>query len=92
MGDPVEKPVFNALDRRVARLVAGRCSKNREVVELIVSLVSYQLRQGHVCLDLYSDPPARGLNHSSRMAFGLHCRSSCRKVPWLQMKILGTSH
>ena len=58
MGDSVEKPVFNALDRRVARLVAGRCSKNREVVELVVSLVSYQLRQGHVCLDLYSDPPA----------------------------------
>lgn len=58
MGDLVENPVFNALDRRVARLIAERCGKNKEAVELIVSLTSYLLRQGHVCLDLNSYPPA----------------------------------
>ena len=58
MGDLVEIPLFNALDRRVARLMAGRCGKNAETVELIVSLTSYLLRQGHVCLDLKSAPPA----------------------------------
>lgn len=58
MDDLVENSVFNALDRRVARLMAGRCGKNAEAAELIVSLTSYLLRQGHVCLDLNSAPPA----------------------------------
>ncbi len=57
MGDLVENSVFNALDRRVARLMTGTCGKNAEAVESIVSLTSYLLRQGHVCLDLESAPP-----------------------------------
>ncbi len=57
MGDLVENPVFNALDRRVARLMAEHCGQNKEVVELGISLTSYLLRQGHVCLDLNSHPP-----------------------------------
>lgn len=57
MGDLVEIPEFNALDKRVARLMAERCGKNAAVVELVVSLTSYLLRQRHVCLDLKSDPP-----------------------------------
>ena len=57
MGDLAQNPVFNALDMRVARLLAQSCGKNAASVELVVSLTSYLLRQRHICLDLKSDPP-----------------------------------
>ncbi len=57
MADLTVNPIFNALDRRVARLVAERSRRNSDAVELIVAITSYLLRQGHVCLDLNLDPP-----------------------------------
>lgn len=47
-----EIPLFNSLDRSVGDLLARHSAAKTGVLPLLGALISYSLRQGHVCLDL----------------------------------------